>query len=49
MVDLTFIYRNPRADKREAKKPIVIAIHGVWTAVMATPMATPPERAELWM
>lgn len=42
------MYRKPKADKRAAQNPIVMAIHGVWTAVIATPMATPPDRAELW-
>lgn len=46
---LTFMYWNPRADERAAQKPIIIAIHGSWTAVMATLMATPPDRAELWI
>lgn len=44
----TFMYRYPKADKRAAQNPIVMAIHGWWTAVIATPMATPPDRAELW-
>ncbi len=38
---------TPRLIREQHRNPIVMAIHGVWTAVIATPMATPPDRAEL--